>query len=206
MTEREKHIGVLKDLKEWLITFSNGSHVKEIEAIDYAISSLKVDLAYDLEYERITKNDLGVDCISRAEMLKYQEYLHGKMSNEENHKLWEYIKALPSVTPQEPRIDFEELKRKILMEVDGGTDDAWLAYGEVCNRISNSIDEYVQNIKAMPSVTPIRPKGHWIMTSDYLTTAYGSIDYVKCSCCGEDSLEEGNYCPNCGSDNREVKV
>ena len=41
--------------------------------------------------------------------------------------------------------------------------------------------------------------GHWIMTSDYLTTAYGSIDYVKCSCCGEDSLEEGDYCPNCGS-------
>jgi hypothetical protein len=41
-------------------------------------------------------------------------------------------------------------------------------------------------------------KGHWIMTSDYLTTAYGSVDYVKCSCCGEDSLEEGNYCPNCG--------
>ena len=44
---------------------------------------------------------------------------------------------------QEPRVDFKELKRKILMEVDGGTDDAWLAYGEVCNRISNSIDEFV---------------------------------------------------------------
>lgn len=41
--------------------------------------------------------------------------------------------------------------------------------------------------------------GHWIMTSDYLTTAYGSVDYVKCSCCGEDSLEEGDYCPNCGT-------
>lgn len=40
--------------------------------------------------------------------------------------------------------------------------------------------------------------GHWIMTSDYLTTAYGSIDYVKCSCCGEESLEEGDFCPNCG--------
>ena len=37
------------------------------------------------------------------------------------------------------------------------------------------------------------------MTGDYLTTAYGSVDYVKCSCCGEDSLEEGDYCPNCGA-------
>jgi len=48
-------------------------------------------------------------------------------------------------------------------------------------------------------------KGHWIMTSDYLTTAYGSVDYVKCSCCGEDSLEEGNYCPNCGAEMEEVE-
>lgn len=45
----------------------------------------------------------------------------------------------------------------------------------------------------------LKPKtGHWIMTGDYYTGAYGTIDYVKCSCCGEDSLEEGNFCPNCG--------
>lgn len=48
------------------------------------------------------------------------------------------IKALE----QEPKIDLDELKRKILMEVDGGTDDKWLRYADVCDRISNSIDEY----------------------------------------------------------------
>ena len=144
MTEREKHIGALKDLKEWLITFSNGSHVKEIEAIDYAISSLKVDLAYDLEYERTAKNDLGIDCI---------------------------------------------------VDVLGSYTDLDIPYKH----------EIAENILTkLPSVTLIRPKGHWIMTSDYLTTAYGSIDYVKCSCCSEDSLEEGDYCPNCGADMREV--
>jgi hypothetical protein len=42
-----------------------------------------------------------VDAISREEMLKYQYYLHGKMSNEENHKLWQFIKSLPSVTPKQ---------------------------------------------------------------------------------------------------------
>ena len=41
------------------------------------------------------------DAISREEMLKYQWYLHGKMSNEENHKLWQFIKSLPSVTPKQ---------------------------------------------------------------------------------------------------------
>jgi len=52
-------------------------------------------------------------------------------------------------------------------------------------------DEYKDN-------TP--PKtGHWIMTGDYLITACGNVDYVKCSCCREYSLEEGDYCPNCGA-------
>lgn len=41
--------------------------------------------------------------------------------------------------------------------------------------------------------------GHWIMTHDYFTGAYESIYYVKCSICGEDSLEAGDYCPNCGA-------
>ena len=64
----------------------------------------------------------------------------------------------------------------------------------------DAMQESIDAIREMPSVTPQEPrKGHWIMTSDYLTTAYGSIDYVKCSCCGEDSLEEGDYCPNCGA-------
>lgn len=58
-------------------------------------------------------------------------------------------------------------------------------------------------IKALEQQEP--RKGHWIMTGDYFTGAYESIDYVKCSCCGEESLEEGNYCPNCGADMREVK-
>lgn len=62
----------------------------------------------------------------------------------------------------------------------------------------------VFNIREMvaqaPSVTPTRKKGHWIMTNDYFTGAYGTIDYVKCSCCCEDSLEEGNFCPNCGAE------
>ena len=40
--------------------------------------------------------------------------------------------------------------------------------------------------------------GYWMMTNDYYTGAYGSIDYVECSYCHEYSLEQGNYCPNCG--------
>ena len=43
-------------------------------------------------------------------------------------------------------VDWDELKRKIFMEVDGGTDDRWLRYGDVCDNISNSIDDFKANM------------------------------------------------------------
>ena len=49
------------------------------------------------EIIKALKEDPCEDAISRKAMLDYQQYLHGKMSNEENHKLWEFIKNLPSV-------------------------------------------------------------------------------------------------------------
>ena len=67
--------------------------------------------------------------------------------------------------------------------------------GEIINpQVRKDVGEWaIKELEQEPKT------GRWIMTSDYLTTAYGSIDYVKCSCCGEYSLEEGDYCPNCGA-------
>lgn len=58
--------------------------------------------------------------------------------------------------------------------------------------------DIVKYLKSLPPVTPAPKMGHWIDTNVYIPTAYSNIEYVKCSCCGEDSLEEGNFCPNCG--------
>lgn len=104
--------------------------------------------------EPTTKKDLGVDKTFYERIMEYcKEHFLVLVDKD----VWEDAeKAL--TTKNDLGVDWKELKRKILMEVDGGTDDAWLACGEVCNRISNSIDEYVQNIKAMPSVTPQEPK------------------------------------------------
>ena len=66
----------------------------------------------------------------------------------------------------------------------------------------SSIRSYVEDIKKMLDSEPQPKRGKWITTNDYVTTAYGSLDYYRCSCCGEDSLEDGNYCPNCGADMR----
>ena len=43
----------------------------------------------------------------------------------------------------------KELKRILLMEVDGGTDDRYLRYTDVCDQISNTIDAYIKAESAM---------------------------------------------------------
>ena len=63
---------------------------------------------------------------------------------------------------------------------------------------AEDFEEYSRIICQLPPVNPTKT-GHWIRTGNYYTGAYGSIEYVKCSCCGEDSLEEGDFCPNCGA-------
>jgi len=45
-----------------------------------------------------------------------------------------------------------------------------------------------------------RPKGEWIV-SGYIDTCRGYV--AKCSCCKEDTVGGGNFCPNCGADMRE---
>lgn len=52
------------------------------------------------ELARKLEKESCKDAISRKAMLDYQQYLHGKMPNEENYKLWEFIKDLPPVIPQ----------------------------------------------------------------------------------------------------------
>lgn len=60
-------------------------------------------------------------------------------------------------------------------------------------------------IDELPSVTPIRLKGHWIKSRD----SYGN-NHFTCSFCEHDIATkadtwEDNYCSNCGADMREVE-
>ena len=55
------------------------------------------------EIIKALKKEPCEDAISRKAMLDYQQYLQGRMPNEENYKLWKFIKDLPSVTPAQKR-------------------------------------------------------------------------------------------------------
>lgn len=60
---------------------------------------------------------------------------------------------------------------------------------------ANTLDNF-PTVEAVPVV-----QGEWKKTSDYVTTAYGSLDIYKCSVCGADVTidEHDSYCPSCGA-------
>ena len=60
------------------------------------------------------------------------------------------------------------------------------------------LEDFNLAIKAIKALKQKSKIEHWIKTGDYFTGAYGDIDYVECPYCHEYSLEEGNFCPNCG--------
>lgn len=119
----------------------------------YGNSEYTDEIIKALEQVSTTKNDLGVDCVSRKEVEKLV-YRFLQKGSDENIAFYEHFLDLPSVTP-------------------------------------------------------IRPKGHWCPQND------DYFDWYECSECGYGSEGEmqyssevdvrTNYCPNCGADMREVE-
>lgn len=73
--------------------------------------------------------------------------------------------------------------------------------------LKEATDDHVafyEELLDLPLVAPLKPKGHWIEERN----DYGEIEHWHCSNCYDDSgfitTCKWDYCPNCGSDNREV--
>jgi hypothetical protein len=96
------------------------------------------------------------DAISRKAMLEYQQYLHGKMPNEENHKLWEFIKELPSVTPKQKTGKWIKLKDQspetyqnvLVKDIDGDVTCAYIVDEvDACTSFYESFSgEYIEDV------------------------------------------------------------
>lgn len=104
MSDRKRAIETLKQLRLDYEEFYEEHNNEVTHAYDMAIASLEVDEAYQLEYETTTKNDLGVDAVSREKAIKwakfYTDIYDAEVANKEIMKM---LKDLPSVTPQEPK-------------------------------------------------------------------------------------------------------
>ena len=75
-----------------------------LEQARQAVRDLRKKLVECLEQEPTTKNDLGVDLVLRAEVLKLmKDNWHTHNGDWAMQESMDDIRALPSVTPQEPR-------------------------------------------------------------------------------------------------------
>ena len=113
--ERKEAIMWLKIMRKSLELFPQISNNKKKQALDMAIRSVETDEAYQLEYERTTKNDLGVDCVSRDKVMQILQahWLNGTVAHRIIAEIGNDVQHLPSVTPQEPQES----------EVEDGNDD-----------------------------------------------------------------------------------
>jgi hypothetical protein len=132
---------------------------------------------FDYEQEPTTKND-KVDCE------------HTDCNNCVNHKYCDY----EPTTKNDLGVD--AISRKAVLEITAETGAL-----ETQNRV-----------KALPPVTPIRLKGHWISHGEHCRnlevrpSGLGAYEWCSNCDCGIDVKEwyrsRYNYCPNCGADMR----
>ena len=162
-----------------------------------------------LEHIAITKNDLGVDCVSRKEVFETiddcnRDGLKGIFcSYDDGERFKEYIKNLSPITPQ---LSSELEKNSKKLEKDFGELDC-IPRAEAIRVASGYChpSNVAKELAKLPSVTPQEPKtGHWIK---YGIPRCGEQHY-KCTNCDEyfnfglysDYYKKAfKYCPNCGA-------
>lgn len=136
-----------------------------------------------LEYEE--KNDIGL--LTRAERREFQQWISEALEQEP--------------TPKENLVVEDCISRADVNQViEDYMDEQYHVLSDRTRERAFGTKVVMARINELPSVTPQEPrKGHWIKTCFHYTGVYSSLDYVRCSCCKHESLEEGNYCPNCGA-------
>lgn len=207
--DREEVIKWLKIMKANLNTFPEIDCGKKIEALAEAI--------------RLLKNEQSIDKIDCD---------HTDCNKCVNHKYCDYEttslgKPNKSEIPTSSTTDVPENNVGKIEPTKNNLGVDWESYKDADgNSLDDLILEVLQNnfdcgntygykvadeiIGLLPSVTQIRPKGHWIVNKER--------DTICCSCCntkekiGKDEVELLNtvftgfrFCRYCGSDNREVE-
>ena len=98
------------------------------------------------------------------------------------------VKPCEDVVSRQAVIDIIDFEDKWLFDANGHNANTHIAFSGLESRV-----------KALPPVTPQRPKGKWIMNSDY-------PDRLICDKCNAQfdvwhwESKQMHYCPNCGAE------
>ena len=68
------------------------------------------------------------------------------------------------------------------------------------------ISECISGLEKLPSAQPERKKGKWNHVNNYENEAPIFQKFRLCSCCSFLTIDEYNFCPNCGADMRSQDV
>ena len=176
-----------------------------------------------VEHERITKNNLGVDLISRADVLKLmQDNWHTHDGDWAMQESLDDIRALPSVTPQEPFKLLEnygsvEITNKLKelpsvypksenIRFNSDQDELNPSYDEL-RKANNQLKKQIEMLKLDRDCD--KSSGEWVGVRDYCKhleektgkkfIPSGIGNYVFCNKCWETNDKNTNFCPNCGA-------
>ena len=121
------------------------------------------------------------EAITRYNNNAEYERTHGNLQGcLEFRQLVEWLEQLRKQEPCE-----DAISRQTVIDV---LKDTWNMFSDANDAIQESID----TIEALLSVTPQRPKGKWIDMGE------GFSPY-ECSKCGGVEFKKSKYCPNCGA-------
>ena len=166
---------------------------KKLENVSPVIDWNNCHTSEQLDSIATTKNNLGVDCISRKAV---------------QTRLKEIINEMETI--------FADIREREVNDsvcglceydcdhgLDGFANECPGFEKDDCFKLNEKYRAEWLDISNLPSVTPIRPKGHWI--KGY---TFPDGEYWKCDKCNEliKVKYPMHYCNNCGSDNREVEV
>lgn len=201
---------VLKELKDYTEDLPHYSPDEVAEAIEMAIKALEqqrnltneelyqsfINLEAENErlHDALEAQPKDEDCISREavrELICQNNDYYGY--SDRFHEFTEKCLQLPPVTP---RTNLAETSQDCISR------EAMLSlHTEYAEKIgATTFWKLRDDIRALPPVTPERPKGKWIRCK----SRFGK--YFKCSECGRKLNwidRDDNYCNNCGSDNSE---
>ena len=109
-------------------------------------------------------------------------------------------------------IDADELKKVIhssslsgnrewlLMDLDQIIDNAPTVHHPNCDICEDKAKSYSMGFQDGYLTGKERPQGEWIYTPNII--GLSEYEGITCSICGDDSIGDFNFCPNCGADMR----
>ena len=131
----------------------------------------------------MTRKEIIKSALKFLVLKQTEQGSQGFSDSDENEISWDKVIEWLEQQPCEDCTVIKKLSKKYYVED---------AYGYTDEDIVNKVNEIIDVVNELSSVTPTRPTARWIDIGDE-----GLV--FKCSLCGNKNTIESHFCPNCGA-------